>query len=50
VTLRALAGRALTFAEVAEAIVGAWTPRPAPAPAPAADPSRFADAHWTWRR
>jgi len=50
VTLRALAGRALSFTEVAGAVVAAWTPAPTPAAAPAADPARFADARWTWRR
>lgn len=49
-TLSNLAKRAVSFDEVADAIVSSWAPRPVPAPAPSVAPGRFADADWTWRR
>ena len=50
ITLRALTGRRITFAEVADAIVAHWTPAPVPAAGPAPDGFQFADPRWTWRR
>lgn len=49
-TLSNLAKRAVSFDDVADAIVSSWTPPPIPAPAPSVPPGRFADADWTWRR
>ncbi|HKR56114.1 MAG TPA: hypothetical protein VJS20_07420 [Gemmatimonadales bacterium] len=49
-TLSNLAKRAVSFDEVADAIVSSWTPPPVPAHAPSALPGRFAEADWTWRR
>ena len=54
-TLREALGRPVTFAEVAEAIVGTWdtplrpTARP-PRPLGSDRPTAFADPAWTWRR
>jgi lipoate-protein ligase A len=50
VTLRTLAGREVSFIEVADAMVAAWDPRPRPAPPASSAAGRFADADWTWRR
>ena len=49
-TLRTLAGRAVSFSEVADAIVASWTPRPTASQAPWTTAGRFADPVWTWRR
>jgi len=49
-TLSKLANRAVSFDEVADAIVSSWTPPPVPAPAPSVLPGRFAEPDWTWRR
>ena len=50
VTLRTLAGREVSFSEVADAIVLAWDPRPAPTAPASVTAGRFADGAWTWRR
>lgn len=49
-SLRTLTGRAVSFTEVADAVVASWTPRPAASPAPRTTTGRFADPEWTWRR
>jgi lipoyl(octanoyl) transferase len=49
-TLSKLANRAVSFDEVADAIVSSWTPPPVPAPTPSVLPGRFAEPDWTWRR
>ncbi|HEX4633194.1 MAG TPA: hypothetical protein VH163_05140 [Gemmatimonadales bacterium] len=49
-TVRALTGRLVSFAEVAQAIVSSWAPSPEPAPARFVPAGRFGDADWTWRR
>lgn len=49
-TLSNLAKRAVSFDEVADAIVSSWAPPPVPVPAPSVPPGHFADADWTWRR
>ena len=49
-SLRTLAGRVVSFSEVADAIVASWTPRPAASQAPRTTTGRFADPEWTWRR
>ena len=49
-TLSNLAKRAVSFDEVADAIVSSWAPPPVPAPAPSVAPGRFAEPDWTWRR
>lgn len=49
-TLRTLAGRPVSFSEVAEAIIRTWTPPPSAIPSPVTAAGRFADPEWTWRR
>ena len=49
-TLSNLAKRAVSFDEVADAIVSSWAPPPVRAPAPAVPTGRFAEPDWTWRR
>jgi lipoate-protein ligase A len=49
-TLSILANRAVSFDEVADAIVASWTPPPAPADPRSAPAGRFAEPDWTWRR
>ena len=49
-TLSNLAKRAVSFDEVADAIVSSWAPPPVPAPTPQVSPGFFAEADWTWRR
>ena len=49
-TLRTLAGRPVSFSEVADVIVRTWTPRPTATRPPVTAPGRFADPEWTWRR
>ena len=49
-TLRTLAGRPVSFREVADAIVATWTPRPTATRPPVTGPGQFADPAWTWRR
>ena len=49
-TLSDLAKRAVSFDEVADAIVSSWAPPPVPAPARSVPPGHFAEPDWTWRR
>jgi lipoate-protein ligase A len=49
-TLRALTGRPVSFADVADAMVSSWAPSPVPVPARSVPAGCFGDADWTWRR